>query len=208
MRLSKRTLFLASVILVTIVVAASVAIYFALYYAQSSQKSSMDLCLVEIPNDSKFLTFTNYTSHGANVTYPNGTIHFFPDNACPQPVFAGLYGIISLIEKNSTFKKLENGSTFIFDADHGLLNGTTTECSPCHTYKDFEFYTWTNSTTTPSHPNGFGIGLSKIPLTIKGIEVVIPLNVSATCYTSCDGPYELSQMKMAYIHDNEINIPP
>jgi hypothetical protein len=69
-------------------------------------------CLKEVPGNSVFSSYSNSTSEGYAVTYPNGTRALFPLNFCPIPVTPENYRIDSIIEANPKFIAAENGSVY------------------------------------------------------------------------------------------------
>ena len=83
-------------------------------------------CVIPVPADAAFTPGTRHGGiRGSNVTYPNGTTLFYPENLCPQPaplwtentIYGGFnaYQLASAAEENPKFLTAENGSSFILD---------------------------------------------------------------------------------------------
>jgi hypothetical protein len=96
-----------AVVVVTAVLAATMPVN----PGGSTARSTTGVCLIEVPNLNDY--YSNGTSQGYAVTYPDGTTENFPLNSCPVPVLSDAYGVDSIVETDHRFIAAENSSAYM-----------------------------------------------------------------------------------------------
>jgi hypothetical protein len=71
------------------------------------------------------------------VTYPNGINASFPVEGCPQPVAQGYFQQAIAAVTNSTFIKMENGSTFYFAGAGPMMTLTGNRSAEALIFNDY-----------------------------------------------------------------------
>ncbi|HKW05371.1 MAG TPA: hypothetical protein VJN71_08740 [Nitrososphaerales archaeon] len=84
-------------------------------------------CLVSIPDNASVFPKVNSTFAGFYELYQNRTVAYYPYGSCPQPVQDSLYRVALKVEEYSTFVKLENGSTYLYDPEYSGCCGISTK---------------------------------------------------------------------------------
>jgi hypothetical protein len=125
-------------------------------------------CLKEIPQGSTFGSYSNSTSEGYSITYPNETKAFFPLNTCPVPLTLGNYLIDSTIVLNAKFIAAENGS--VYEAANGGSSLSVQSNNSTGQYGIFDFILYGNQKVYPC--GGSYWTYNQLGL----IRVTIPLN--------------------------------
>jgi len=147
--------------------------------ASSSSSSALiqpasGICLREVPQDSIFGSYSNSSSQGTTVTFPNGTEDFFPLNSCPVPVTHANFVIDSTIELDPSFIAAEHG--YIYEATNACncSSGGTITNPTGQQSASLNFVLYGNQRIYPCGPSSFwtynqlGLIFVTIPISSDG----------------------------------------
>ena len=137
-------------------------------------ESVSGVCLREVPQGSVFSSYSNSTSQGYTVTYPNGTEDYFPLNTCPVPVTHDNFVVDSTIETDLGFVAAESG--YIDEATNACNCswGASITNPSGQQWAVFNFVLYGDQQVYPCGPNSFwtfnrlGLILVTIPINSTG----------------------------------------